>query len=66
MRHGFPFYSKDFERKKFREMMRPVKLLATKEEKIRYLEKKGISFWLPDEITYSDGKSRNEKIGQAK
>jgi len=66
VRHGFPFYSKDFERKKFREMMRPVKLLATKEEKIRYLEKKGISFWLPDEITYSNGKSRNEKIGQAK
>jgi hypothetical protein len=32
--------------------MRPVKLLATKEEKIKYLEKKRISFWLPDEITY--------------
>ncbi len=44
VRHGFPFYSKDFERKKFREMMRPVKLLATKEEKIRYLEKKRNKF----------------------
>lgn len=55
VRPGFPFYSKDFERKRVeKEVMRMVKLMKTKEEKIKYLEEKGISFWVPDEITYPE------------
>lgn len=53
VRHNFPFYSKEFERKRVKdEIMRATKRKETKEEKIKYLEEKGLSFWLPDEITY--------------
>jgi len=53
VRHNFPFYSKEFERKRVKdEIMRAAKRKETKEEKIKYLEEKGLSFWLPGEITY--------------
>jgi len=32
--------------------MKGIKHKETKKEKIKYLEEKGLSFWLPDEITY--------------
>ncbi len=55
VRPGFPFYSKDFERKIFgEEVRRAVKLLATTEEKIWYLQQMKADYWLPDEITYPE------------
>ena len=58
VRHRFPFYSKEFERKRVKdEIMRATKHKKTKEEKIKYLEEKGINFWLPDEITYPNGQN---------
>lgn len=53
VRHGFPFYSKDFEHKQIKdEIMRRTKLMKTKKEKIKYLEKNGIDYWFPEHVTY--------------
>jgi len=53
IRHGFPFYSKDFEHKKFNEkIMRRVKKMKSKREKKKFLKAKGIHYWIPDQITY--------------
>lgn len=53
VRHGFPFYSKDFEHKRIKdELMKFTKTMKTKAEKIKYLEKNGISYWFPDKISY--------------
>jgi hypothetical protein len=57
IRHDFPFYSKDFERKKISKqriirITRNVQQLKTKKEKINYLKKEKIHFWFPDKITY--------------
>lgn len=53
VRHGFPFHSRNFERKKFdEEVMKKIKCLKTKKEKVQFLRKKEINFWFPDKITY--------------
>ena len=53
IRHGFPFYSKDFERKNFNnKIMKLTKGLKTKREKVKYLKEKGINYWFPNKITY--------------
>jgi len=55
VRHGFPFYSKNFERKRVeKEVMKRVKHMATKEEKINYLQQIKADYWFPDEITYPE------------
>ncbi len=51
IRHGFPFYSKEFEQKRTKkELMRITKNINTKKEKIKYLEKNNISYWFPEKI----------------
>ena len=51
IRHGFPFYSKEFEQKRTKkELMRITKNIDTKKEKIKYLEKNNISYWFPEKI----------------
>jgi len=56
VRHGFPFYSKSFERKTFgKEIMRNVKRLKTLKEKVEYMNKMGIDYWIPGNITYPRG-----------
>ena len=53
IRPGFPFYSKDFERKRVKdEIMRDTKHKETKEEKIKYLQQIKADYWFPDKITY--------------
>ncbi len=48
VRHGFPFYSKAFEHKKFgRTILKEVRKLKSISEKIKYLESKGIDYWFP-------------------
>lgn len=48
VRHRFPFYSKQFERKTFdKEIMKTVKELKTTEEKMRFLKDNEIDFWIP-------------------
>jgi len=55
VRHGFPFYPKDFERKRVKdEIMRATKHKETKEEKIKYLQQIKADCWFPDEITYPE------------
>jgi len=49
VRHGFPFYSKSFEQKRFgKKIMRQVKKLNRLEEKIDYMKSLGVDYWLPD------------------
>jgi hypothetical protein len=53
VRHGFPFYSKDFEHKIIRKkIMKVTKEMKTNEEKVQYLTKQNISHWFPGKITY--------------
>jgi len=52
VRHGFPFYSKNFEQKRInKELMKIIKNIDTKKEKIKYLEKNNISYWVPEKIS---------------
>lgn len=52
VRHRFPFYSKGFEHKLFdKDVIRKVKLLPTKEEKIKFLQQIEADFWFPAEIS---------------
>ena len=54
-RHGFPFYSKAFEHKRVRKsLMRATKKMRTRAEKERFLQEKGIDYWIPDRITYPE------------
>jgi len=49
VRHGFPFYSKDFERKKYnKEIIKKIKKLKTFKEKIKFLKDNKIDFWIPN------------------
>ena len=49
VRHGFPFYSKDFEQKRTKkELMKIIKNINTKKEQIKYLKKNNISYWFPE------------------
>ena len=53
VRHGFPFYSKSFEHKKFgKDVTRKVRSLPTLEEKINYIKSIGADYWVPDQITF--------------
>jgi len=57
VRQGFEFYSKNLERmtipkEKIIRIMRHIETLRTKRDKKKYLEKVGIDYWFPDEITY--------------
>lgn len=62
VRHRFPFFSKIYEKKRVKnEIMRATKHKETKEEKIKYLKEKEISFWFPDAITYPSGKNHEMK-----
>ncbi len=55
VRHGFPFYSNHFEHKQTsRGVMRKVKSMETKKEKIGYLEQNHVSYWLPDTVSSMD------------
>lgn len=55
VRHGFPFYSKSFEHKKFgKEIMNKIRSLKTLEEKIRYMDSIGADYWIPSKITYPE------------
>lgn len=52
VRHGFPFYSKDFEHKiTQKKTMNATKEMKTTKEKAQYLTKKNISHWFPDKIS---------------
>lgn len=56
VRHGFPFYSKSFEHKRFgKDIMQKVRNLKTIDEKIKYMESIGADYWIPNKITYPDG-----------
>lgn len=63
VRQGFPFYSKDFERKQFdKEIMKKIRNLKTMEDKIKYMESIGVNYWIPDQTTYSDKTSEDKYI----
>jgi len=48
IRHGFPFYSKDLEHKVYNRLTgKKIKSICKFDEKIKYLEKNYIDFWLP-------------------
>jgi hypothetical protein len=52
VRHGFPFYSAAFEYGRVKnKTMRNIRLMETNAKKIRHLKEKGISYWLPQEIS---------------
>gem|GEM_PF-6183768 len=40
--------------------MKAVKFLATKEDKIRYLQQINADYWFPDEITYPEGQKSSK------
>ena len=49
VRHGFPFYSRSFENKKFgKDIIQEVKKLIPINEKINYLENISVDYWFPD------------------
>ena len=52
VRHGFPFYSKNFEQKRIKkELMKIIKNIGTKKEKISFLKKNNTSCWFPEKIS---------------
>ncbi|MCD6171764.1 MAG: cobalamin-dependent protein, partial [Thermoplasmata archaeon] len=53
VRHGFPFYSRDFERKAINgKLMKKVKALNNIEEKKKFLDKIGADYWFPNQVRY--------------
>jgi len=49
IRHGFPFYSRDFEHKKYSsELLKKVKSLSNFRRKIEFLNEHNIDYWIPD------------------
>jgi len=49
IRHGFPFYSKDFEQKRIKkETMRNLKNIDKKKDKIDFLKNNNIPYWFPE------------------
>jgi hypothetical protein len=57
VRHGFPFYSKQFEtmslsKREIIEILDVISKLKTNSEKKKYLLSKNVEFWFPSEITY--------------
>ena len=62
VRHNTTFYSKDFECKRGKkEIMITIKRIKTKSDRIKYLKKNGIFYWLPDKISYPECKKLNVK-----
>lgn len=51
VRQGFPFYSKEFERKQYKNLIKEIKNIDSITEKTEYLKKNCISFWLPNKNT---------------
>lgn len=54
IRHGYPFYSKDLERKKIskekiKKITEKVSNMENRKDMIKYLQKKDIHFWFPDQ-----------------
>jgi len=59
VRHGFPFYSKTFERKGVgRDLMRETKSLSRIQSKVKFLVNSKIDYWFPDKITYPDNTTK--------
>jgi len=55
VRHRLPFYSKNFEHKKFgRDIINKIRSLKTLEEKIRYMDSIGTDYWIPSKIAYPE------------
>lgn len=55
VRHGFPFYSKDFEQKRLdREIMKITKTIRTGLEKEIFLRSRGLDYWDPGEVTFPE------------
>jgi hypothetical protein len=57
VRHGFPFYSQDFERmslskEKIIKIIKCIRKMHTKKEKREYLNNEDINYWFPDETTF--------------
>lgn len=53
VRHGFPFYSKTFERKTVGEnIMHEAKLIPIMGDKVEFLDNLNIDYWFPESITY--------------
>jgi len=57
VRHGFPFYSKQFEtmsipKEKILKILNEISELKTSSEKKKYLLREKVEFWFPSEITY--------------
>jgi hypothetical protein len=50
VRHDFPLYSKEFERKQYRNLIKEFKNINSTRKKIEYLNKNKITYWLPNEI----------------
>jgi len=51
IRHGFPYYSKDFEHKKYgSDILGKIKNFKSTDEKIKYLDLNEIDYWVPDKI----------------
>jgi len=54
-RHGFPFYSKTFERKTVgRDVMREAKSIPSIEGKLEFLNNSKFDHWFPDKVTHPD------------
>lgn len=53
VRHGFPFYSADFEHKILKKkIMKATKAMKSNRQKVQYLIRHGISHWFPGKISY--------------
>jgi len=53
VRHGFPFYSRVFERKVFSKMtIQEIKGISNLKDKIKFLKKLKADYWIPNHITY--------------
>ena len=58
VRHGFPFYANQFERKKVgTKILKAMKKLQTIEEKLEYMDKRDIQYWIPYNKRYPQKKT---------
>lgn len=55
VRHGFPFYSRSFERKQVgKEVRREVKQLGALEKQTRFMERLHLEYWNPSQVRMSN------------
>jgi len=54
VRQNIPFYSKEFERKHYKNLMLKVKGIHKLDKKVEFLENNNISYWFPDSATQSN------------